>query len=1615
MANSIDTKVVSIEFNNASFESKIAATLKSVENLQKSLTFEGAKAGFADLSKAADGVTLNGISEGIEGVSNKFIALTTIGVTALATLTTKAIEAGLSIAKSLSLQPITQGFQEYELKMGAIQTIMAGSGASLEEVNAQLQALNTYSDQTIYSFADMTQNIGKFTNAGVNLETSVGAIKGIANVAALSGANAEEAARSMYNFAQSISSGSVKLMDWKSIELANMATVEFKTQLLESAVAAGTLTKEIDGTYTTLEGTPVTATKGFNDSLQEQWLTSEALISTLNDYSDATTDIGARATAAATEVKTFTQLMSTVKESVGSGWASSFEILFGNFEEAKSLWTGVNAAIGDFVGKSADARNALLQGWKDLGGRALLIDSLGDAFYALGRILEPIKEAFRSVFPKTTSEELFKITQAFALFTQKLIPSQETIENLKRGFQGFFYGIKIGIDILKGVAGVISDVIDALIPEGSGGGILGFFGDFGSSITKFYGTLLASQAIPEFFAKVSETIVTLITNFKELIGYFTDGLTGMGTNEGEGIYLFFNKLGMLIGDIATSARIFFSSLGDFDGLSGVFDGLSAAIDRVQERWSDILSAPDFGEMLGPFEGIFDSIKGVFEEIQTYISDWFSGLGDNMAAAAEEGDYSKVLDTLNVGLLAGIAAILGKFMKDGIGLNLNLLGPDVVDTINTSFSTLTDTMKAMQTSIKADALLKIAGAIALLTASVLVLSMIDSGALTKALTAMAVGFGQLMGSMLILTKMDMGPASAVKMGLIAVGLIALSGALLILSLAIKVLSTMSWEELAKGLSAVSVLLISLSIAAKFLSANSGGLIRAGLALVPIAIALNLLAIAMKVFATMNWEDIGKGMVGIAGSLLLIAGATQLMPASLPLTAAGLVLVGVALNLIAAAMKIFATMKWEEIGKGLVGVGGALLVIAAAMQLMPITLPVTAAGLILVGIALGSIAAAMKLFATMEWEEIGRGLAAMAGALLILGIATAAMTGSVAGAIALGIVTLALMGLVRVVQEFSKLSLKELGIGLLGIASVLVVLAGASLLLSAAIGPMMALGVALALIGGGFALFGIGVAGVARGIQILAKAGKAGVEVFLSSLELMLTTLPKIATALAEALLNFLTEFLGGLPVIIEQLGVIVGTILDTLIELIPKFIETVGLLITGLLDYIIEAAPKFVEAGMTVLLALLQGISDNIGEITTTVADIIIEFLDSLTAKMPEIVAAGMNLLAEFLRGIADNLGTVITAVADIIIAFIEAVVGEYERILTAGADALAQFLLGIANNLGTIITTVVDIITQFITDIATEAVRLLAAGAAALAQFLQGIGDALSTVLTAAVDVITQLITDLGTEAERLVDAGLDAIVKFLEGVGEDADEFMTAAVKVIVNFIEALNDNFWLLANEAARIIIKFMNALADSIEDNIEGFRAAGGRIAWAIADGMSFGLLGFGVKIAKGGWNMAGDLIGGVLDRLDSNSPSKVFIGIGEDVVEGFAIGLSRTKPAVEEATNAADNITTAFQQAIEQITAMDDFNPTITPVLDLTQVTRDAKLLKTLYPDLSSSVASNISAAELEAFRGSDSELTEAGVSVNFVQNNNSPKALSTNDIYRQTRNQIAIAKEELSIR
>ena len=536
MSQEIDNRIVNMIFNNKQFEEGVSETEESLDKLKKSLDFSNFKS-------SINNVDLSAIANGVEALTSRFSAFGEFGARIIAKFADDVYATTKRLVNEAVLQPIKDGYAEYELKMGSVQTILnsalnrAGEAVSLEEVNAQLEELNKYADRTIYSFKDMTANIGKFTNAGVALEDAVAAIQGVSNVAAVSGANAQEASRAMYNFAQALSSGYVKLIDWKSIENANMATVEFKNQLLESAVAAGTLEKTADGMYRVLSGggfkekgveTLISATNHFNDSLSSAWMTTEVLTATLSKYSDETTEIGKKAFAAATEVKTLSQAWDTLKEAAGSTWAQTWEIIFGDLNQSKKLWTRLEQDLEEIFVKGGDKRNELLKQWTELGGREYLFstdaDNLGalwNLMDALKQILNTVKRAFKEVFGDANVFSLLKLTYNFQQFTKSLILGSEQANKVKNIFKGFFSAIALIKDVVVAVVKPMKMFFESFTVGTRGNTILSTFEDIAKAVTSFRDNILHSGAlekISNYFGKVYYAVGDFIYGiFEEIV------------------------------------------------------------------------------------------------------------------------------------------------------------------------------------------------------------------------------------------------------------------------------------------------------------------------------------------------------------------------------------------------------------------------------------------------------------------------------------------------------------------------------------------------------------------------------------------------------------------------------------------------------------------------------------------------------------------------------------------------------------------------------------------------------------------------------------------------------------------------------------------------------------------------------------------------------------------------------------------------------------------------------------------------------------------------------------------------------------------------------------------
>lgn len=1658
MPSSVDNRIVQMTFDNAAFERKLSDTIASIDKLEKSLQFEKSQKSLQNFADTTNKLNFGDISAHIDGVSKKFLALSTIAVTALSQITSAALKSGEHIVKSLSLDQIISGFQEYEMNIGSIQTILANTaskGSNLKDVNAALDELNTYSDKTIYNFSQMTKNIGTFTAAGVDLKTSTQSIKGIANLAAISGSSADQASGAMYQLSQAIANGSLKLMDWNSVVNAGLGGEVFQKSLFETGKAMKTL-KNVPMNETFDQWKK--AGNSFRGSLESGWVTAKVLTQTLQGFTGELTDaqlksvgytkaqadeikkLGVLGVDSATKVRTLTQLLSTVKEAIGSGWGTSFRTIFGDFEEATKLFTDVSNAIGKMVGQSANARNELLNKWKSLGGRIVLIQSLKEAFQNLGAIMKPIQEAFRTIFPPLTGKRLFELTKEFHNLVMAIKPSKQTVENLRVIFTGMFSALSIGLDIMKNVGRVIVALFQKFT---QGTGIMDRAKEIAAFVTHLQNMLVVKGGIERFFDDIIKFINKpgpYLDKLKDKFFEVFNNIKDVILNPLPLLEILKNRILGFVDDI--SKLLGFSNIPKIQ-LPGApeLDGL---LDRLKTRFDQLKGAADiFVNVWDALSSHFGAIKDALQTTFDYIVQWFKDLGKKLAAEMKPGDFNDAVDALNVGLLGGIVILLKKFLSGGLKIDF---GDGLLKKISGAFDQLTGTLKAMQAQLKAEALEKIAIAIGILTASLVVLSLIDSVALTKALTAMAAGFGEMIAVMAAMNKLPSGPSGALSFATMAAGLIAISTAMLIFAGAMAVISTLSWEGIAKGLVGIAGGLGIMVAAIEILGKTSLTTPLAAAAMLEMSVALTILGGALKLFATMSWGDIAKGLTVLSVSLLAIGLALTLIPADAPLIGAGVLLVAMAMDVLAPAMLVFAHMSWGDIGKGLVAVAGALVAIGAALWLIPPWAVLGGAGLVAVAGGLAALGLVMKEWASIKWGDIGKGIGAMALSLITLGIAVAAMVVALPGAVALTVVVVALEGLVKVVEAFASLKFGDLLKGLGGMALVFGLLAAAAALMAPLIGPLIALGAAMIVIGAGFTLFGAGAILVAKSIEILAKVGKEGIDVIFAFIDGLVKKLPELVGAFAASLLDIGTTVLKGADPLVRALGVVIEHILDTLIKILPKLTIFLENVVADLIKLIYTKAPDLVAAGLYIIIQLMTGIKNNIQQITDLAGDIIANFLKGLADKIPDIVAAAVDVLVAFIKAVTDNELKLVTLGIEILGKLVNGIVQNIGLLIDAGANALINFVLGISNNVVKIANAAGDVIVAFINALADQINKVISAGADFVLKFMDGVESNAQLIEVVAVSLIEDFITNVGNNLYQLInlggkivlkivdgiknnvgkmaDAGGDVIVKFIEGIGRNTNKVIDKGTDVIIAILKGISKNLARLTDAAGETILNFLNALDNAIVKYGPKIRNMGLKIAWDLIDGATFGLGGRAAKFFSGILGIFNDAKRAIEDEMGIKSPSTVFYKIGENMILGLVQAFEDNTSVQKTSANLSKGMVKSFQNVLSTIPGelgnITDFNPTITPVLDLSDVEKNSKKLAQFFvpPNLDPfyTQAQQLSTMTQQSAIDKvtvETQTASAG-SVQFNQVNNSPKALSTADIYRQTRNQIALAKQELRI-
>lgn len=656
MSNTIENRVVQMKFDNKDFEKNVKVSLQSLEDLKKGLDLDKSAKSLSALEQAVSGLDFSKLDSYLDAVMSKFSLFGRIGSEAFDRVASAVVNAGQAMAQELAIAPVSEGFGKYQTQIQSLQTILYSTGKPIEEVKKVLGELQDYSDETSYSLTDMTSSLAQMMNTlgPERLDDAVVAIKGIDNLAAAAGKTSVEAQRAQYNIGQAMSVGYMQKIDWKSIENAGMATMEFKEQLLEAAVAEGKLTKNAKGQYrVNVKGqkkVEVTA-KNLSETLKYQWMTTDVLLHTFEQYGNETTEIGAKAFKAAKETKTFGEMLNYLKDSISSGWMTSFELVIGDYAEATALWTNLaDNVIGPIFDDMTTKRNDMLKAWKEHGGRDQLLEAFNAIWEVVSRISDVITEAWTNIFPEMTWKDLLGYSDAFRDWALNLKEyfNPETEEGARR------------LDNISAAVEGVAKILDGAI--------------------KFFGPLL--KIIGDFIVSLSDPALELLGFLGEELGTIGEGLAQgeFFTALTDSLIILFDYVTQNAPAIVQTLKDFWANLTEWFKNSGIEEDIGNALKNIASFL--VMTVPVImyyaGELFGFLWELFNSIdfEGIGKKLQeTFkpVKEFFDEFGGILKRAIDQSiavDTSQITDPLEK-IKAKLApfAIIGRWIKSKIIVGL----------------------------------------------------------------------------------------------------------------------------------------------------------------------------------------------------------------------------------------------------------------------------------------------------------------------------------------------------------------------------------------------------------------------------------------------------------------------------------------------------------------------------------------------------------------------------------------------------------------------------------------------------------------------------------------------------------------------------------------------------------------------------------------------------------------------------------------------------------------------------------------------------------------------------------------------------------------------------------
>lgn len=1558
--STIDNRVVQMTFANSQFEQGVATSLASIAKLNQSLNTLSAAKGLGDIGTAADNVNLGTLASGVESIADKFKTLSIVGIAAITAITTKAVDAGIEIAKSFTIDPIKDGFDNYETQINAVQTILANTGltgsAGLAKVNVVLAQLNTYANQTVYNFSEMAKNIGTFTAAGVDLNTSAEAIKGIANLAAMSGATSDQASSAMYQLSQAIASGTVKLQDWNSVVNAGLGGKTFQTALINTARANGVAIDSI-----------IKQTGSFRNSLQSGWLTSDILTKTLSQFTGDLSvaqikamgytaqqaqqiyNLSQTAVNAATKIKTMTQLTEALKEEVATAYAAIFQTIFGNITQATSLFSSIHNVAENALTKPIYDLNTLLQGWEKLGGRTVLIEAISDAFKVLGSMIKIVEESFREVFPPETAAQLYGMTQGLLQFVDTFKIGATSAEELKETFAGFFAVISIGIFVVKEIA----DQLLAFFgyASESSGGILTLTARIGNFLVSLKNVIENSDKVSEFFGDLGKAVAAPIAVIQILIGYV-------------------NSLFDKINDQQAKQAL--------ATISGQLSGMAKYSQDVVVAWDDFLHVlSEAGTFVDDIGAYFDKLAGKAENFFTIMH---GGSGNfNL-------DIQTVLAAIDTGLFTGFVLLFKKLVshfKDGASGSTSF-----IKAITEPFEALTKTLETMQTTLKAATLIEIAGAVLLLAIAVGQLAVIPQAGLINATSAIAIMFGELIAAMVGFEKL-VGTKGFLKMPFVMASMIALALAIDILASAVTKLAKLDWNGLAVGLSGLAGIFVILAAGLKLMG-NPQGLILAGIGLSSLAGAIGGLVIVVTNLAGLSWTQLAKGLTGVGALLISLSLFTRFADTGKAgaIRSTGIILLALAIKLLFQSVSDFSALSWESIGKGLAGVSAILVSLVLFTKFSDadkagITQGV---GIDLLAAAILILVQAVTTFSNMSWEEIGKGLTGVGSILVALTLFTKFVTADKAGlSQGAGIVLLAsgIWILANAMQSFAKLSWDQIGKGITTMA-----------------GGLAIIGAALTLIPAKSLISAAAVFIVASSLWMISDAVKSMGSLPWGVIAKGVTTMAGALAAIAGAL-----YLLPPSSILSAAAIFIVASSLDIIGDALAKMGKQSW---TEIAKGLVELAGSLgiIVAAMTLMPEALPG------------ALAMIVIAGALNLLVPILIELGNMSWTDIAKGLVALAGVfVVLGAAALVMAPIVPVLDALGvAIVLVGVGMLAAGL-GLAL-FGTALKSIGLNVGLAATSIAKEAPEIANAMIVIMAAMLKTISTETPAIINTFLGLLLSLLQALVNYVPKMVVAGINLVAGILNGIASNLGKVITAGANIVIAFINGVEQNDVRIIQTAAQAIINFINSMSAEIKKDGPELGKAGANLALALIQGMAGGLAAGLGTLLTAVENLGSSVLSHLKGIFKSHSPSKATMEIGGDVAQGLSIGIDNgVDSAAASATSMGKATMVALSKSIsglsDQITSNIDMVPTITPVLDLTQVRKQAGTISGMISSNPLSVDSAysnaiIGSAGFDANRPDPPEVGEpaAPSQVIFNQTNNSPKPIATIDVYRQTKNLVS---------